>query len=218
MPVILSVIGNFREKTTSWLSLIAPLFLITVGILLVNLWDLRQLRAGVDPATYFLGAGFSILALLLWILYGVLNANVMRRPNPPGTLPWTSLHGIGALLGSLPLCLISLDHAAPALSLSLSGDRELSNFFFWSFVSGIGGSWIAAWAWSLASRRLPLSLSAQLLVSEVCFGLLYGFLYEKRWPSMGEAAGAFLMIGGVSIAIRLFLEAKTRSRNAVATT
>ncbi|QCL97752.1 DMT family transporter [Agrobacterium tumefaciens] len=215
MPVILSVVGNVREKTTSWITLIAPLSLITIGIFFVNLWAVRQVRLGDDPADYLLGAAFSVLALLLWILYGVLNAKVMRRPDAPKALPWTSLHGLGALLGSLPLSVLILQDPAPAISAMTGMDSTASNFLLWAVISGIGGSWIAAWAWSLASRHLPLSLSAQLLVSEVCFGLFYGFIYEKRWPSLEETAGAILMIAGVLITIRVFLRAANGDESAV---
>lgn len=216
MPVILSVVGNLREKTARWLALIAPLSLITIGILFVNLWAVRQVRLGDDPGDYLLGVAFSVLALALWILYGVLNAKVMRRPDAPKALPWTSLHGIGALLGSLPLSVFILHDTAPALGTMSGIDGTTLNFLLWAVVSGIGGSWIAAWAWSLASRHLPLSLSAQLLVSEVCFGLFYGFMYEKRWPSLEETAGAILMIVGVLITIQVFLSAGNRDENAVA--
>lgn len=204
MPVILSITGNMRDRSVSWSALTMPLGLIASGICLVNIWAMKNAGAVSNVPNLYLGILSSIVALLLWILYGVINARVMEKSDAPAALPWTSLHGIGALLGSLPiLALSSADRGNAVLDISLSSESNL-RFLLWALVSGLGGSWIASWAWAVASRRLPLSLTAQLIVSEVCFGLAYGFAFEGRWPSVEEWAGSALMIAGVLMAIRIF--------------
>ncbi len=215
MPVLLSLAGNFRERSISWSRLAIPLALITVGIAVTNLSAFLQVGDRQGQANYVFGITCSIAALALWILYGILNANVMRKPNAPAALPWTALHGLGALAGSIPLAVIVLASGdATWQQTALSSGPGLS-FLFWAMISGIGGSWIAAWAWAIASRELPLSLSAQLLVSEVCFGLLFGFIYEGRWPTLEEFSGATLMIVGVVLAVRTFLSTRNRDKMAV---
>ena len=77
-------------------------------------------------------------------------------------------------------------------------------FIAWSVLLGSAGSWLATWFWIIASKRLPLALSAQLIVTETLFALLYGFLYDGRWPSFAEGAGAGLLVAGVGIGVRLF--------------
>ena len=51
--------------------------------------------------------------------------------------------------------------------------------------------------WNYASRALPLSLMGQMIVSETIFAALYGFLWEKRWPTPAESAALVLLVGGV---------------------
>jgi len=43
-------------------------------------------------------------------------------------------------------------------------------------------------------RRLPLALSAQLIFAEAILCLVYGFVFEGRWPTVAEAIGATLQI------------------------
>ena len=77
-------------------------------------------------------------------------------------------------------------------------------FLAWAIVMGVAGSWVATWCWSIASRKLPLSLSAQLIVAETVFGLAYGFIYEHRWPASAEWAGIALQMVGAAVAIAVF--------------
>jgi drug/metabolite transporter (DMT)-like permease len=84
---------------------------------------------------------------------------------------------------------------------------------------GLAGSWFATWCWVIASRRLPLALSAQLIVAETVFGLAYGFMFEGRLPSPAEAIGATLQFVGVCLAIAAFSKPRALSdlpKNSVA--
>ncbi|MNZ65073.1 Inner membrane protein YtfF [compost metagenome] len=64
------------------------------------------------------------------------------------------------------------------------------------------GSWLANLLWNAASRRLPLTLTGQLIVFETLFSLLYGFLYLQRLPTLLETLAIGLLIGGVTWAVR----------------
>ncbi|MNY46200.1 Inner membrane protein YtfF [compost metagenome] len=64
------------------------------------------------------------------------------------------------------------------------------------------GSWFANLLWNSASRRLPLTLSGQLIVFETLFALLYGFVYLQRLPTLLESLAIALLIGGVLWAVR----------------
>jgi drug/metabolite transporter (DMT)-like permease len=198
MPLLLAVIANSRDGSAPWRSLVLPLSLIAVGVAIVNIAaiaasspeDVEDLLAGI------LAAG---IALTIWIIYSLVNANVMRSPDAPDGLRWTGLQGIGAALGSLlllPLTSFGTLNVAPRI--------ESFRFIGWALLMGLAGSWFATWCWVVASRRLPLALSAQLIVAETLFGLGYGFLFEGRWPTWAEGIGAALQFVGVGMAIAAF--------------
>ena len=198
MPVLLAIIANSREGSAPWRALAPPLTLIGAGVAIVNIAaigataseDVEGLLAGI------LAAG---IALAIWIVYGLVNAAVMRAPDAPDGLRWTGLQGIGAALGSLallPLTSFATLAAAPRC--------ESLRFLGWALAMGLAGSWFATWCWVVASRRLPLALSAQLIVAETMFGLGYGFLFEGRWPTWAEGTGAAMQFVGVGLAVAAF--------------
>jgi drug/metabolite transporter (DMT)-like permease len=69
---------------------------------------------------------------------------------------------------------------------------------FWVAATGcaLGGSWLANALWYAAARRLPPTLSGQLIVFETLFALLYGFAWLQRWPRPLELASMLLLLGG----------------------
>ncbi|MEX3671133.1 hypothetical protein AB3X82_23360, partial [Paraburkholderia phenoliruptrix] len=107
-------------------------------------------------------------------------------------------------LGTLPLLVVA-SHGAPSMLFHQGAtSAQWMTFLGWAVAMGVAGSWLATWFWAIASRRLPLSLSAQLIAAETVFGLMYGFLFEHRWPSAVEWAGIALQLVGVAVAIALF--------------
>jgi drug/metabolite transporter (DMT)-like permease len=66
----------------------------------------------------------------------------------------------------------------------------------------------------VASPRLPLALSAQLIVAETIFGLTYGFMFEGRFPSPSEVIGAALQLAGVCSAIATFSKPRSLKESA----
>lgn len=195
MPLITALIANRGEGAAPWQRLAVPMMLIMAGLLLVNLEALspshalrrERIAAGILMAT---------LALAIWVAYGLANSRVMRRADAPDAVRWTGLQGLGAALGSF--CLL------PLADLGLPQEGT-GRFIVWALVMGLAGSWAATWLWGIASRRLPLTLAAQLIVAETIFGLFYGFLYEARWPATAEWCGCALQVAGVGLGIRTFL-------------
>ena len=53
---------------------------------------------------------------------------------------------------------------------------------FWivCFALATGGSWLGNMLWNAASKRLPLTLSGQMIAFETLFALLYAFVYDGR--------------------------------------
>ena len=51
--------------------------------------------------------------------------------------------------------------------------------------------------WNSASRRLPLTMTGQLVVFETLFALVYSFAWERRWPTPLEGCAITAMLAGV---------------------
>lgn len=198
MPVFLTILANGRDRSLSWRQLALPMTMISMGVGIVNIdalsnTDIVELRA------MLLGIALATAALFIWIVYGLANASIMRKADAPDGLQWTGLQGIGSAIVSLLLL--------PTTTFEVVGSAssdEIWNFIGWSIVMGLLGAWFATWCWMVASRRLPLALSAQLIVAETLFGLAFGFLFEQRWPTTAEAFGATLQFAGVCLAISAF--------------
>ena len=67
-------------------------------------------------------------------------------------------------------------------------------------VASIGG----AWAWTIASQRLPVALAGQLLMTEIVFATCFGLMVQHRLPTIAEAAGMMVLVLGVVMAINAF--------------
>jgi drug/metabolite transporter (DMT)-like permease len=198
MPVFLAIIANLRDRSAPWRTLALPLTLIAVGVAIVNAATISTAQVS-GTAPILLGILASSAALAIWIVYGLVNAAIMRSIDAPDGLQWTGLQGVGAALGSLTLLpLASFD------LVNMASTPEAFRFIAWALVMGLAGSWFATWCWVVASRRLPLSLAAQLIVAETVFGLAYGFILEGRFPTPAEAIGAMMQLAGVCVAITVF--------------
>ncbi|MBB4193038.1 drug/metabolite transporter (DMT)-like permease [Rhizobium aethiopicum] len=205
MPVFLATIANFRDRSAPWRALVMPLTMIVIGVAIVNVATIGVVDLAAT-ASIMLGVLASSVALVIWIIYGLVNAAVMRSPDAPDGLQWTGLQGVGAAIGSLLL----LPLASFDLTDTISGS-EVLRFVGWALVMGLAGSWLATWFWVVASRRLPLALAAQLIVAETVFGFAYGFMFEERLPSSAETIGATMQLVGVCMATAAFN--KPRSSN-----
>jgi len=198
MPVLLALIANWRERAVPWRSLLLPLGLIAAGLAVVNAHAFAHALPETRNDTA-LGVLLSVLALVLWVGYGLVNAQVMRASDAPDALRWTGLQGIGAALGSLSLlAVVGLPAVPEATSV------EVWRFTFWSLGMAVVGSWFATWCWVIASKRLPLALTAQLIIAETVFGLGYGLAFEQRWPTFIETTGILLQMAGVIVAVAIF--------------
>jgi drug/metabolite transporter (DMT)-like permease len=193
MPVILALLANARDTTLTWARTIPPLMLIGAGVMIVNA---TTLTAAEGPPGILTGILAAVIALAIWVAYGLVNSAVMAAPSAPDGLHWTVVQGIGAGIGSL--CLL------PLVSPAIPVEGHLVGFILWAMVMGLAGSWLATWFWVVASRRLPLALAAQLIVAETVFGLTFGLAFEGHAPTIFESLGASSQIVGVCLAIWTF--------------
>lgn len=202
VPIVLAVVGNLRQRTTAWRSLAIPLALTACGLAAVNYAAFAQVA--MDARSLTLGIGLAIVAVALWTWFGLANQSALSTRPDMESAKWTALilatgglemlvfFPVGAFFGLFQIPRQGLDW------------QEASRLYLWgaslAIVASVGG----AWAWTFASRRLPIALAAQLIVSETAFGVVFGLALVGRWPTPIEASGVVILIIGVIYAIGIF--------------
>jgi drug/metabolite transporter (DMT)-like permease len=81
-------------------------------------------------------------------------------------------------------------------------ETRWTSFWLLSLGLAIGASWLGNGLWNAAAKRLPLTLSGQLIVFETLFALLYAFIYDARLPRPLETAAILLLVAGVCWSVR----------------
>lgn len=203
VPVVLAITGNLRQPTIAWRHLTFPFTLATVGLVLVNAGGFEQARIKEAPSL-LIGIPLAILAAACWVWFGLLNQSALsKRPQMPAGV-WTALIMIGASLGMLafvPIGLLLNVFASTRLGL---GWDVASSLYVWGTILALTASLGGALAWTFASQRLPVALSAQLITMETVFGTILGLLIRHRWPTLMEGVGMMILLAGVVITIRIF--------------
>lgn len=211
LPIILAISGNLGGHVR-WRALVLPLGLIAAGLLLVNGYALAGAPTPEARGQILLGVLAALGSVASWVAYGVLNARAVDRMPGINAMGWAGLQGIGAGLGivvfGLAVWPLGLVHI-PELGLSWP---EAKNLLLWAAITGVLGGWVATYCWIIATKRLPLVLAGQLYVAEPATGVIYGFLWEGRWPAWPEALGIAAVFGGVLFGIAAVGRARGKRR------
>jgi len=131
---------------------------------------------------------------------------LQRNPHFSGN-EWSALYGIST--GILSTMLTAIGLLAAGTEWAHGGGRIWTTFWAVNAALALGASLIGNNLWNIASRRLPLTLSGQMIVFETLFALAYGFVYNGRWPRTLEIAAIALLIVGVGWSVRLHAEDKS---------
>lgn len=202
-PAVLAIAGNLRQRSVSWRALIPPLTLAVVGLVLVNI-------SVLDPASmttarsHEIGIPLAIAAVALWTWFGLLNQSALARRPGMDARVWTALIMTGGgleMIAFMPVGLMISVFKIPQLGL---GWDIAAPLYLWGALLAILASVGGAFAWTVAAQRLPVALSAQLIVSETVFGTIFGLAAHGRWPTLTEIGGIAVLTAGVVIAIRVF--------------
>ena len=208
LPILLAIYANFRENAIAWRALLVPLAAIAAGLALVNAEAAVQAPTIDNKLALAGGLALAIGATLVWMWYAIVNAAALKRHRTMDAVAWAGLTGLGAGAGMVLLGLPGVAMGMsqiPALGLLRA---EAIPLIVWSLATGLLSSWLATYLWSLAAQRLPLALSAQLIVSETLFALLFGFMHAERWPSALEATGTMLLVAGVMLGTYRFYKVR----------
>jgi drug/metabolite transporter (DMT)-like permease len=135
----------------------------------------------------------------------VINQMAMEHLHTGATSAWTCLMMIGA--GLAALMLTPLAWAMDLLRLPTLGfaTPEAWHLYGWALLIALLCSVMGAGAWNLASRRLPMVLSGQLIALESFFATVLGLAFHGRLPSMAEVIGLVLILFGTAYSVRIIL-------------
>lgn len=204
LPVTVTLAGRRDAGAVPLARLRWPLLLVAAGIVCINV-DVFAGGASPSGTGGMLGPLVGVLcatgALASWTWFAVENTRYLRRnPHFDGN-EWSVLLGLATgVFGALLWAVCSLTPGA-AVTTPLAPARWHS---FWLLNMGlaVGASWLGTGLWNAASKRVPLTLSGQLIVFETLFALLYGFVYDARLPRPLEAAAIGLLLAGVTWSVR----------------
>ncbi|AWM28369.1 DMT family transporter [Sinorhizobium fredii] len=214
VPIVLAIIGNQRQGSLPWRFLMMPLMLVLIGLVLVNgsaftAEGLKSVRS------LWIGIPLALAAVTLWVWFAIANeAAIAARPEMPSAV-WSALTLVGG--GVLMLAFYPIGAAMDLFQLPRLGFEwnAAGSLYLWgtslALLATVGG----VWAWNVASRNLPVALTAQLIVAETAFGVIGGLIVHGRWPTAMEVAGVAILIAGVVLSIRVFHKGQVRSGKAL---
>ena len=207
LPVVIPVFANLlysqRDGKLSWLRLMPALVLIGVGLLCVNVAELRQGLPDFSGWRYGSGIALASISVVCWAWYALRNARWLRENPHQPPLMWATAQA----LVTLPVSLVGyvaacawLNVQTPDFALPL-GPRP-AVFIGLMIAIAVLCSWVGALCWNVASQRLPTVILGPLIVFETLAGLLYTFLLRQQMPPMLTLSGIAMLVIGVVIAVR----------------
>lgn len=201
LPLTITLLGRNEADAPSLRRLLWPLLAVLAGIACINLEALLLGGAPEQPlGERVLGMLCALLALACWSWFAADNARCLKRQTHFNSNEWSLLTGAvtGLLAGGLWLAADLLGLAAARVELPT---ERWQAFWLVNLTLAVVASWLGYTFWNASTRRLPLTLSGQMVVFETLFALVYGFVYLQRLPSLLEAFAIVLLLGGVCVAV-----------------
>lgn len=205
IPVLVAVISNEidRKKGKPFLrieKLFLPLTLICLGFILCNLSEMGQIPSD-SVTSYFVGVALGILHTVLWSWYPMVNADWLQSHPNFSSLTWTLIQNCMLLPIAAPLycaywtVTMPQTHFLGSDPLLLVGVLTFNALFCSIFAMSF---------WNFACKRLPTSLSIQLMVFETIFAIILTHILMGKFPENDMIFGAVLLTIGVSISLKIF--------------
>ncbi|AQW28682.1 DMT family transporter [Ralstonia syzygii subsp. celebesensis] len=204
LPITVTVLGRGDHGAVPLSRLAWPLLVVAAGIACINidLFSHDAVAADARPIWQRLaGIACAAGALCSWTWYAVDNARHLQRNPHFSSNEWSALYGISTGVLSAVLTVVAV--LAAGTGWAHGGGRVWTTFWAVNAAVALGASLIGNNLWNIAARRLPLTLSGQMIVFETLFALAYGFVYDHRWPRPLEMAAIALLIAGVGWSVRL---------------
>lgn len=206
LPIAVTLMGRKDHGAVPLNSLAMPLLVVAAGIACINVDVFRQAQLGdADLGRTVLGLLCATGALLCWSWYTIDNARYLKRNPHFSSAEWSALYGlasgvIAAIIGAVCLAIWYGDITGAA---GVASGRDWTLFWITNTLLALGASVIGNHLWNIASRRVPVTLSGQLILFETLFALLYGFIHVQQLPRPLEVAAIVLLIAGVVWSVRV---------------
>ncbi|NML04389.1 DMT family transporter [Sphingomonas sp. G-3-2-10] len=190
LPVAVTIIGSRDRDAVPLRRLTPSLLLCAAGAICIG-WQALAAPTG-EFRTQLIGLLCAIGALASWTAYAVGNSRCLARLGHVSVHDWNLLTGLvtGAQAVALipfTLLLEPIRHD-PAAWLRFAGV---------SMAVAVFASILGNALWNRMSRLLPLTLVGQMILFETLFALIYGFIWEQRWPHALEVAAFVLVVSSV---------------------
>ncbi|WP_433886531.1 DMT family transporter [Pseudomonas vranovensis] len=199
LPLTITLYGRHDSGGVALRQLLLPLGLILAGMLCINLQTFALEPGAV--ADKLAGVLYALGALACWTWYAVHNSRYLKHCGHFDSHQWSVLNGV--MTGVLSLVLVALLALWQPAQLQVEAAPERwTLFWLYSLGCAVFGSWLAALLWNAASKRMPVTMSGQLIVFETLFALLYAFIWRQSGPSLLEGLAIVLVIGGVCWSMR----------------
>ena len=215
LPLSVTIFGRKDHGALPLRQLALPLLVVALGVACINL-DIFSHAGGAGGASLahkLAGVLCAIGALACWSWYALDNARFLKRHAHFSSVEWAMLYGLASgvialIVGAVMLALQQANGAddVPA--------RDWPRFWLVCLLLALGASVIGNYLWNLASRRVPVTLSGQLILSETLFALLYGFVYAQRMPRPLEWAAMVLLTAGVLWSVQRHAQEEGEGRGA----
>jgi drug/metabolite transporter (DMT)-like permease len=178
-----------------------PLLVTAAGIACINI-DVFQhaAAAGASMLNTVIGVACATGALLCWSWYTLDNARYLKRNPHYSSAEWSALYGLSTGLIALVIggIAFAIFHGDVTGAAGAASGRDWTLFWICNSLLALGASVIGNHLWNVASRRVPVTLSGQLILFETLFALMYGFIYKQQFPRPLEIAAIALLIAGVT--------------------
>jgi drug/metabolite transporter (DMT)-like permease len=206
LPIAVTLMGRKDHGAVALRSLALPLLVAGAGIACINVDVLRHaLAMNADMGRTLLGLACATGALLCWSWYTIDNARYLKR-NPHFTsAEWSALYGLasGAIALVIGLVCLAIWHGEIIGAAGAASGRDWTVFWITNTLLALGASVIGNHLWNIASRRVPVTLSGQLILFETLFAMLYGFIHAHQAPRALEIAALCLLVVGVLWSVRV---------------
>ncbi|MEW7847473.1 DMT family transporter [Massilia aurea] len=199
VPLVVTLLGRNDHGAVPLRRMLAPLLLVAIGIACINIDTFAH--APVDASGVAVAGGVLCAAgaLLCWSWYALDNARYLKNNLHFGSGEWSALYGLATGVLSLILAPLAFWGAGEPQA----GARDWTVFWACNALLALGASVIGNHFWNVASRRVPVTLTGQLILFETLFALLYGFVYRGAGPRPLEMTAIGLLIAGVAWSVRL---------------
>ena len=209
LPITVTLMGQKDHGAVPLRQLAWPLLVVAAGIVCINV-DVFSHAGNEHGATLLrklAGVACATGALLCWTWYSVDNARYLKRNPHFSSGEWSALYGVSSGLIALVIAVVALavfhGDVTGAGAGAVASGRDWTVFWIVNAVLALGASVIGNHLWNIASRKVPLTLSGQLILFETLFALSYGFIYRQQWPRALEVAAMLLLVAGVMWSVKV---------------